>query len=69
MLEDGANSRLYIANAGPHDSGNYTCALSEITNSTVTVVVLNGKEGYYYPYIIYVELINLYFSQIANVLS
>lgn len=39
----GALSRLYIANANRHDSGNYTCALGDFAKATVAVHVLNGK--------------------------
>lgn len=39
----GALSRLYIANANRHDSGNYTCALGDFAKTTVAVHVLNGK--------------------------
>lgn len=38
----GAISRLYIANANRRDSGNFTCALAEVTQATVLVHVLNG---------------------------
>lgn len=43
-----AVSRLYIANANRHDSGNYTCALGDFAKATVAVHVLNGKypQGY-----------------------
>ncbi len=41
----GAISRLYIANANRQDSGNYTCALADIAQTTVTVHVLNGKRN------------------------
>ena len=43
MLPGGAMSRLYIANANRHDSGNYTCALAEVAQTTVLVHVLIGK--------------------------
>lgn len=39
----GAVSRLYIANANRHDSGNYTCTLADIAQTTVMVHVLSGK--------------------------
>ncbi|XP_037039926.1 tyrosine-protein phosphatase Lar-like [Bradysia coprophila] len=39
----GALSRLYIANANRHDSGNYTCALGDFAKTTVAVHVLNGE--------------------------
>lgn len=39
----GALSRLFIANARTVDSGNYTCALADLAESTVAVHVLNGK--------------------------
>jgi hypothetical protein len=35
---------LYIANANRQDSGNYSCALAEIAQTTVMVHVLNGKK-------------------------
>lgn len=38
-----AVSRLYIANANRHDSGNYTCAIGDFAKVTVAVHVLNGK--------------------------
>lgn len=38
-----AVSRLYIANANRHDSGNYTCALGDFAKATVAVHVLNGE--------------------------
>lgn len=37
-----AVSRLYIANANRHDSGNYTCAIGDFAKVTVAVHVLNG---------------------------
>ncbi|XP_055915019.1 neurotrimin [Eupeodes corollae] len=37
-------SRLYIANANKHDTGNYTCMLSNVIAVTVAVHVLNGEE-------------------------
>lgn len=43
LLPGGAISRLYIANANRHDSGNYTCALAEVAQTTVLVHVLIGK--------------------------
>lgn len=43
ILEAGAKSRLFIANANIHDSGNYSCALGEVASTTVSVHVLNGK--------------------------
>ncbi|ETN63514.1 defective proboscis extension response [Anopheles darlingi] len=43
LLPGGAMSRLYIANANRHDSGNYTCALADIAQATVSVHVLNGE--------------------------
>ncbi|KAF6210356.1 hypothetical protein GE061_013460 [Apolygus lucorum] len=45
VTDNGALSRLFIANSHPHDSGNYTCALGDIAQASVTVVVLNGKDG------------------------
>ncbi|CRK98033.1 CLUMA_CG011402, isoform A [Clunio marinus] len=43
MLPSGAMSRLYIANANRHDSGNYSCALGDIAQATVMVHVLIGE--------------------------
>lgn len=43
LLVGGAMSRLYIANANRYDSGNYTCALADIAQATVSVHVLNGN--------------------------
>lgn len=43
LLPHGAVSRLYIANASQRDSGNYTCAISESSFTTVMVHILNGK--------------------------
>ncbi|XP_047004893.1 limbic system-associated membrane protein-like [Schistocerca americana] len=36
-------SRLVIARAGPHDSGNYTCSPSSSDSASVFVHVLNGE--------------------------
>nr|CAD7194595.1 unnamed protein product [Timema douglasi] len=38
----GAMSRLYIANANKHDSGNYTCSLADVASATIAVHVLNA---------------------------
>ena len=43
ILPDGAQSRLFVANARPIDSGNYTCSLADVAATYVTVQVLNGK--------------------------
>ncbi|XP_054264028.1 zwei Ig domain protein zig-8-like [Macrosteles quadrilineatus] len=43
IVSDGVNSRLYIANVGPQDSGNYTCHLADVAETTVSVHVLNGE--------------------------
>lgn len=43
ILSSGATSFLYIANANQHDSGNYTCALTDVADATISVHVLNGK--------------------------
>ncbi|XP_046400660.1 uncharacterized protein LOC124166963 isoform X2 [Ischnura elegans] len=43
ILTGGAMSRLYIANANKQDSGNYTCALADVAETTVYVHVLNGE--------------------------
>nr|CAD7575681.1 unnamed protein product [Timema californicum] len=39
----GAMSRLYIANANKHDSGNYTCSLADVASATIAVHVLDGE--------------------------
>ncbi|KAI9589599.1 hemicentin-1 [Glossina fuscipes] len=44
MLPGRALSRLYIANANRHDTGNYTCMLGNDITGTVIVHVLNGEE-------------------------
>ncbi|KAL5276713.1 hypothetical protein ACFFRR_002125 [Megaselia abdita] len=44
MTPGKALSRLYIANANRHDSGNYTCLLSNEIKVSVLVHVLNGEE-------------------------
>ncbi|XP_065348509.1 neurotrimin-like [Cloeon dipterum] len=43
ILSSGATSFLYIANANQHDSGNYTCALTDVADATISVHVLNGE--------------------------
>uniref|UniRef100_A0A8D8SUX1 Limbic system-associated membrane protein n=2 Tax=Cacopsylla melanoneura TaxID=428564 RepID=A0A8D8SUX1_9HEMI len=43
MLQDGAKSRLFIANAVATDSGNYTCSMTENASTMVLVHVLNGE--------------------------
>ncbi|XP_059489844.1 neurotrimin-like [Neocloeon triangulifer] len=43
ILSSGATSFLYIANANQHDSGNYTCALTDVAEATISVHVLNGE--------------------------
>lgn len=43
LIQDKAVSRLYIANANRHDSGNYTCAIGDFARVTVAVHVLNGE--------------------------
>lgn len=49
-----AVSRLYIANANRHDSGNYTCAIGDFAKVTVAVHVLNGKFVFlFFPCLIY----------------
>lgn len=42
MGEDGAVSRLYIANANKRDSGNYSCLLEDAAATMISVYVLNG---------------------------
>ena len=44
LLPYGAVSRLYIANASQRDAGNYTCAISESSSTTVMVHILNGNK-------------------------
>ena len=44
LLKDGAVSRLYIARANKHDSGNYTCGMRN-AQASVTVHILNGESG------------------------
>ncbi|KAA0195182.1 hypothetical protein HAZT_HAZT006977 [Hyalella azteca] len=36
-------STLYIANATPRDSGNYTCSLGDVATGGVLVHILNGE--------------------------
>ncbi|MPC98916.1 hypothetical protein E2C01_094303 [Portunus trituberculatus] len=36
-------SRLYVADATPHDSGFYSCWYKNITSDTVTVHVIAGQ--------------------------
>ncbi|XP_039281874.1 zwei Ig domain protein zig-8 isoform X10 [Nilaparvata lugens] len=43
IVSDGAKSRLFIANASPADSGNYTCSLGEMAATSILVHVLNGE--------------------------
>ncbi|XP_077295385.1 opioid-binding protein/cell adhesion molecule-like [Arctopsyche grandis] len=43
VQNSGALSRLYIANAARRDSGNYTCALEDVSATTVAVHVLRGE--------------------------
>lgn len=43
LLPYGAVSRLYIANASQRDAGNYTCAITDSSWTTVMVHILNGK--------------------------
>uniref|UniRef100_T1HBN8 Ig-like domain-containing protein n=1 Tax=Rhodnius prolixus TaxID=13249 RepID=T1HBN8_RHOPR len=46
IMDDGAMSRLFIANSNQHDSGNYTCSLGDIAHASVAVVVLNEMDGF-----------------------
>lgn len=41
--EDQALSRLFIKNAQPSDSGNYTCCPSNADATSISVHVLNGE--------------------------
>ncbi|KAH8302785.1 hypothetical protein KR044_010745, partial [Drosophila immigrans] len=43
LMEDGANSTLFIAKIHKADSGNYTCSISEFQNFTIVVHILNGE--------------------------
>ncbi|XP_050520230.1 myotilin-like [Daktulosphaira vitifoliae] len=43
ILTNGAKSRLFVANAQTSDSGKYTCSLTDIARTSVTVHVLNGE--------------------------
>ncbi|KAK7602319.1 hypothetical protein V9T40_007908 [Parthenolecanium corni] len=43
ILADGAQSKLFVANAKTADSGNYTCSLADVAATYVTVQVLNGE--------------------------
>lgn len=43
LMDDGANSTLFIAKINKSDSGNYTCSISEYQNYTIVVHILNGK--------------------------
>ncbi|VVC28970.1 Immunoglobulin subtype,Immunoglobulin-like domain,Immunoglobulin-like fold,Immunoglobulin subtype [Cinara cedri] len=43
ILFDGAKSILIVANAQISDSGKYTCSLTDIASTSVTVHVLNGE--------------------------
>lgn len=43
ILENGANSTLFIAKLNKADSGNYTCSINASHEYTVLVHVLNGK--------------------------
>ncbi|KAH8365990.1 hypothetical protein KR093_007971 [Drosophila rubida] len=43
LMDDGANSTLFIAKIHKADSGNYTCSISEFQNFTIVVHILNGE--------------------------
>ncbi|XP_073842476.1 defective proboscis extension response 20 [Musca autumnalis] len=43
LMDDGANSTLFIAKINKADSGNYTCSISEYQNYTIVVHILNGE--------------------------
>ncbi|XP_054265536.1 zwei Ig domain protein zig-8-like [Macrosteles quadrilineatus] len=43
VTEDGAWSRLLLAHATPRDTGNYSCSLSDVATTSVTVHVLDGE--------------------------
>jgi hypothetical protein len=40
---DGTVSRLYLANAGASDSGNYTCSVGSLASTNIAVYVLTGE--------------------------
>lgn len=42
--KDQAISRMFIKNAQPHDSGNYTCCPSNADATSISVHVLNGEK-------------------------
>lgn len=64
LLNSGALSRLYIANAARKDSGNYTCALEDVSATTVSVHVLKGR-SHFFPFVYKFGVkINSYFSRI-----
>uniref|UniRef100_A0A1B6KMP8 Ig-like domain-containing protein n=1 Tax=Graphocephala atropunctata TaxID=36148 RepID=A0A1B6KMP8_9HEMI len=64
ILENGVRSSLFIANASPLDSGNYTCSLAGVGETTVAVHVIVGETpaamqhgtGYPYSPSIYISL-------------
>ncbi|XP_030385684.1 uncharacterized protein LOC115632599 [Scaptodrosophila lebanonensis] len=43
LMDDGANSTLFIAKINKADSGNYTCSISDFQNFTIVVHILNGE--------------------------
>uniref|UniRef100_A0A1A9W3B1 Ig-like domain-containing protein n=1 Tax=Glossina brevipalpis TaxID=37001 RepID=A0A1A9W3B1_9MUSC len=42
LMDDGANSTLFIAKINKSDSGNYSCSINEYQNYTIMVHILNG---------------------------
>ncbi|KAI9586926.1 hypothetical protein GQX74_002773 [Glossina fuscipes] len=43
LMDDGANSTLFIAKINKSDSGNYSCSINEYQNYTIMVHILNGE--------------------------
>lgn len=60
--KDQAISRLFIKNAQPSDSGNYTCCPSNADATSISVHVLNGKKTFDYlkMYMITIESFGVY---------
>ena len=43
-------STLFIANASPRDSGNYTCSLGDVATGGVLVHILDGEYQWIFEY-------------------